>query len=542
MKFRKTLFLAVLALLLFTVACSKDSGEEKGKEKPTGSEESIANLNTDGEFPIVKEKIELDMFVTRVPGANDWNDILIWNTYEEMTNVKVNWEMVPSDSIDEKRNLKFASNQNLPDVFYASGITPLDILKYGEQGVIVPLNDLIDEYAPNIKKLFEQYPDVEAALTFPDGNIYSLPGFYSPEFLSLIVGNRPWFNEKWLEEFGMEVPETTEEFYEYLKAVKENDPAGTGKSVGFGTSNMDYLVNWVRGAFGLGNTGRNYIDKDPETGQVRFYPVSDEYKEMLKYLHKLYSEGLIEQNIFSIEQGQFLANAAEGNYGSTVFWTPADLFGEAGADFVGGQALEGPKGDKQFNYINYPAYNIGKFVMTSENEHPEATMRWIDYFYSDEGSRLMFMGVEGETYEVTDDGEYVFMDHIRNSKEGLTLDQEVAKYLTWVVGVPGVLKEEYFQGSEKHPTALESAERLKPYLIDEHWPAFLYTHEENRQLSTLENDIHKYVDEMRDLFIAGNESIDDKWEDYVKQIEQMNLEKYLELVNGAYDRFKESQK
>src|SRR5699024_10133283 len=162
---------------------------------------------------------------------------------------------------------------------------------------------------------------------------------------------------------------------------------------------------------------------------------------------------------------------------------------------------------------------------------PEATMRWIDYFYGEEGSKLMFMGVEGETFEETEDGEFVYADHIRNSDEGLTLDQEVAKYLTWVVGVPAILKEDYFQGSEKHPTALESADGLEPYLIDEHWPAFLYTHEENRQLVTLENDIHKYVDEMRDLFIAGREDIDEKWDEYIQKIEQMRLDKYLEIVN-----------
>jgi len=538
MKLNRMIMMFLTLALLFTAACGGKSAEEK--ENSEEAKERLENLNTDGEFPIVNEEIELEMFVTSAPGANDWNDILIWNTYEDMTNIKVNWEQVPSDSVDEKRNLKFASNQNLPDVFYASGIRPLDILKYGEQGTILELNDLIDEYAPNVKKLFEEYPDVEAALTFPDGKIYSLPGFYSPEFLSLIIGNRPWFNEEWLNDFGMDVPETTDEFYEYLKTVKEKDPAGNGDSVAFGTSDIEYLINWVRGAFGLGNTGRAYIDKHPEDGDVRFYPASDEYKEMLKYLNKLYEEGLIEQNVFSIEQGQFLANAAEGNYGSTVFWTPADLFGEAGADFVGGTALEGPNGDKEYNYINYPAYNIGKFVMTSANENPEATMRWIDYFYGEEGSKLMFMGVEGETFEETEDGEFVYADHIRNSDEGLTLDQEVAKYLTWVVGVPAILKEDYFQGSEKHPTALESADGLEPYLIDEHWPAFLYTHEENRQLVTLENDIHKYVDEMRDLFIAGREDIDEKWDEYIQKIEQMRLDKYLEIVNEAYDRFKEN--
>lgn len=535
MKLKNIILFFLIVILIFTVSCSNKDKKEKSSN--ISNEKSLANLNDKENFPIVKDKIELDMFVTSAAGANDWNDILIWNTYEEMTNIKVNWEQVPSDSVDEKRNLKFASNQDLPDAFYASGIEPLDILKYGQQGIIIELNDLIDEYAPNVKKLFEQYPEVESSLTFPDGKIYSLPGFYSPEFTSLIIGNRPWFNQAWLDQFEMDIPTTTDEYYEYLKRVKEEDPAGDGKSVGYGGNEMDYLVNWLRGSFGVGNTARNYIDKDPTEDKVRFYPTSDEYKELLQYIHKLYDEELIEQNIFSIEQSQYLANAAEGHYGSTVFWTPADLFGEAGKDYVGGLALEGPHGDKNFAYINYPAYSVGKFVITNVNENPEATMRWIDHFYGDDGSRLMFMGVEGETYEVTDEGEYAYLDHIRNSEEGLTLDQEVAKYLTWVVGVPAVLKEEYFQGSEKHPTAIESAKHLEPDFVEEQWPAFLYTHEENKKLTILENDIHKYVDEMRDKFISGSESLD-HWDDYLKRIEQMHLDEYLEIVNKAYERYK----
>lgn len=535
MRIRKVLFLLVIATLLFVTACGDKNKKTSGDNASGGDAEALENLNEDAEMPIVNEKIKLDMFVTAAPGANDWNDIMIWNKYEEMTNIEVNFEQVPSDSVDEKRNLILASNKH-PDAFYASGITPLDLLKYGEQGTIIKLNDLIDKYAPNIKKLFEEYPYVEKALTFPDGSIYSLPGFYSPEFSSLIIGNRPWFNQTWLDELDMDIPDTTDKYYEYLKAVKENDLAGNGKTVGYGGRNITDLVSWLRGSFGVATTARNYIDLDPNADQVRFYPTSDGYKELLEYIHKLYSEGLIEQNIFSIEQSVYLANAAEGVYGSTVFWTPADLFGEVGQDFVGGLALEGPHGDRKFAFTNYPAYNIGKFAITNSNKNPEATMRWIDYFYGEEGARLMFMGIEGETYEVTADGEYEFMDHIKNSSEGLTLDQEVAKYLTWVVGVPAVLKEEYFQGSERHPTAIESAKHLAPDMVDEMWPAFLYTHEESRKLAPLEADIHKYADEMRDMFISGGRSFDE-WDDYVETIEKMGLEDYLSIQNDAYKRY-----
>src|SRR5699024_7765210 len=111
------------------------------------------------------------------------------------------------------------------------------------------------------------------------------------------------------------------------------------------------------------------------------------------------------------------------------------------------------------------------------------------------------------------------------------------KYLTWVVGVPALLKEEYFHGSEKHPTAIESAKHLEPDVVEEQWPAFLYTEEETNPLLLLENDIHKFADEMRDKFISGSEPLEN-WDEYVETIEQMGLSEYLDIQNAAYERYK----
>src|SRR5699024_7830827 len=113
---------------------------------------------------------------------------------------------------------------------------------------------------------------------------------------------------------------------------------------------------------------------------------------------------------------QYHANFADGLYGSTVDWGPEHIFGEeAGGRFTGMPALEGPSGEKKFTGLYPTVATIGAFLITSDNEHPEATVRWIDHFYGEEGMKLFFLGIEGETYEVNADGEYEFMDHIKNS-------------------------------------------------------------------------------------------------------------------------------
>ncbi|WP_404455571.1 extracellular solute-binding protein [Virgibacillus necropolis] len=536
MKVRNLLLLITISFAMLLAACTN---EEAGPKEVELNKEKLKNLTESG-MPIVKEPISLDIFAGQAPAtAENWNDVMIWNKYEDMTNIDVNWEMVPFASLKEKRNLALASG-NLPDAFHTAVFPNVDLLKYGNQGVFIKLNDLIDKYAPNLKRIFEQYPEVKKALTFPDGNIYSFPTIYSPEFTSLRLGGRPWFRQDWLDALGMDLPKTTEEFYQYLKAVKEKDPNGNGKAdeVPYGGTNIGTIISWLEGSFGVGNRGVPYIDMDPKEQKVRFFPIADGYKEMLKYVNKLYSEKLIQQNIFSIEWNQYLADASKGMYGSTVFNSPEELFaGDIGKKYTAGPALVGPQGDQLFTGFSSPVGSIGGFVITNKNENPAATVRWMDHFYSDKGAKLFFMGIEGKTYKENAEGDLEYLDKIKNSKEGLSLDQELSKYLTWPGGgYPGIIKKEFFKGTESAPSSIKSAELLKPNIIEEAWPDFTYTLEENKKLSALGADIEKYVDEMQDKFITGDLSFS-QWDKYVKTLKDMGLEEYMEIQQAAYERY-----
>lgn len=531
---KKRLLILFCILLMMLSACS-------GKSK---AEEDLDNLNESG-MPIVKEPIELDIFARQALVSNDnWNDVLVFNTYRDLTNIDVNFKMVPDNVITEKLNLTLGGG-DLPDAFHSIFLSNSDMMKYGKQGVFLPLNDLIDEYAPNFKKILEENPVIEKQITFPDGNIYGFPKITDPEFFSYRTKEKPWINEKWLEALDMDMPETTEDFYQYLLAVKDGDPNGNGKAdeVPYGGREIDPLFNYLSGAFGIKTKGTSNanIDLDPETNELRFYPISDSYKDLLIYLNKLYSEGLIAKNIFSITDEQYRANTAEGMYGSTVFFNPEiSVGGEKVKELTSMPMLEGPNGDKQFVTLSPEADNKSAFIITNENENPAATVRWIDYFYGEEGMKLFFLGVEGETYEINDDGEAVYMDHIVNSSEGKTMAQEQSKYLTYQGGgFPSVTTEKYFQGTaESSEKAIEAAEKLRPDVIEDPWPPFIYKEEEMDKLTTFGSDIDKYVLEMRDKFIAGETSFDE-WDHYVQTLEKMNLDEYLEIKQAALDRFEE---
>ena len=541
---KRILLLLMSVIIVALVACSDDSSSESDNTNNNDNAASdnngeSSNLNETG-FPIVNDQITLDFFTLKsnISISYDWNeDFLVWDEYENMTNIDINWsEQVSADALEEKRNLALASG-NLPDVFYATNLPATDLFKYGQQGTFVALNDLIEQYAPNLNQFLEDNPSVKKGITFPDGNIYSLPYLQDEAFLSIRLSARPWFNQEWLDALGMDLPETTDELYDYLVAIKEGDPNGNGDTddeIPYGGVNIDNLIGWVKGAFGLGTKGGQMIDIDPETDELRYIPVSEEYKQMIEYLNKLYSEELIEQNIYSIEWAQFMSAAQEEKYGVTVFYGPNDVWGqEVGNKFTHGVPLEGPDGHRLYSQVNSPLTTVGKFAITSENEHPEATMRWVDYFYGEEGAELMYMGIEGETFEVVD-GEYQYVDEIRNSSE---FEQEMASRIPWHgIGPPGVVKQQFFKGSESGQQSLDATAAIEPYVPEEIWPAFTYTQEETSVLQSTGTDIEKYVTESRDLFITGELPLSE-WDNYVETIENMGLAEYMEVQQAALDRY-----
>lgn len=528
------LFAFLTVIMLALSACSNDEEADAG-----GSEEALENLNEEG-MPIVEEPITIEVFSGQAAStAKDWNDVPVLNEYEDMTNITMNWNQVAIDGLAEKRNLTLASD-DLPDLFYGTYLPISDLYKYGQQGVFIPLNDLIDDYAPNIKAYLDKYPEIKQGITFPDGNIYAIPRLRDPESPTSLMDDKPWINKEILDEVGMDNPETTDEFYEYLKAAKELSVDGEDV-IPFSSVSMDRLYHLISGAFGVSNKGilHQMIDEDPETGEMRFYPIADEYKQLLEYMNKLYTEGLIEQNIYSIEVDQFLANGIEGKYAAMNFFNPIDYFGEeVGSRYIPGNALEGPNGDKLFTAVLSPINSLGHFSITDVNENPEATVRWLDYFWSDEGAKMFFMGLEGLTYEETEDGPEL-LDEITNNPDGLTIQEALAKYIINPGGGHPVLDDpKYSTAPEFQPEDIENAEQNAPYLIEDPWPLFFYEEDEQTRLDALGTDLSKYVNENEAAFVTGEKDFSE-WDNYVETIKEMGLDEYMDIQQAALERYLE---
>ncbi|MBB6669356.1 extracellular solute-binding protein [Cohnella nanjingensis] len=315
---------------------------------------------------------------------------MLWKEYEKMTNVHIQWEpQIPFQNLSEKLNITLAGG-DYPDAFYGAGsaITPADMLKYGGEGVFLKLNDLIDKYAPNVKKLFDENPDIKKGYTMADGNIYSFPTVVEPDYMSVRMGRRIWLKKQWLDQLGIPEPKTADDFYNMLKTIKEKDPAGGGNTIAFsGFGAIDPLISYLAGAWGLYNRGLSNpnIDIDPKTNDIRFIPTAPEYKEILQYINKLYNEKLLWSNLFDGDFAKLIAEGSKGNMFAVFSQDPKKVFNLDG--YIGVPAIKGTSGDPLYVSVGSPILWSGAFILTDKAKNPETLVRWIDHLYSDEGRK-----------------------------------------------------------------------------------------------------------------------------------------------------------
>ena len=213
-----------LMLMISAAGCGKRERMEAEIDPDTPIEEVS--------FPL-KEKAELS-FITNAPATStqEPNERAIFKRLEKQTNVHIDWTCFVADQFADKKNLALAQFGNLPDGLFNAGMNDYDLLRYAKQGIIIPVEKLIDKYMPNLQKVFEKYPEYRTMCTAPDGHIYSFPWIEQlgegKEAIQAI-GNIPYINKKWLDYLGLEIPKSTEELEEVLISFRRSCRRARGR-------------------------------------------------------------------------------------------------------------------------------------------------------------------------------------------------------------------------------------------------------------------------------------------------------------------------
>ncbi|GAB2567319.1 extracellular solute-binding protein [Gracilibacillus alcaliphilus] len=532
----KLLFLFLLAISIIAAGCSNN-------ESTGGNNEDYEPVVTEpGTFPIVEEEVELNVVIPSNSLVRDFetNEFTKW--YEEKTGVKVNWEVLPEEGAQEQLNLMLASG-DYPDIIMDASLTPAQLRIYGENGTFLALNDLIEEYGIETKRMFEEMPLVEDVITTPDGNIYALPQVN--ECFHCTMPQKMWVYKPWLDELGLDIPTTTEEYKELLLAIKEEDLNGNGKADEIplaGQYNGWHADIAAPSSFLIDPF--IYSDTHVVNGDVVVPWDKDEYREGLAYIRDLYQEGLIYEGSFTQngEQYKQLGENPEPILGTAVSAAPSAFSEQQGrmGDYVIIPPLEGPKGQRVSFYLPDPVTRPAEFVITDKAEHPDVALRWADAMYQEEITMRSVLGIEGEDWKQPEEGA-LGLDGNPATYELIPRDEPIHNNF-WDQTGPSLRTAAFRAGQvvvpgDQEQILWEATEQYEPYISEEiePMPKLFFTEEESNRLAQLEQSITEYIEEMTAAFITGSSNLESEWDQYIDTLNQKGLEEYVDIYQKAYD-------
>ncbi|MCL3861218.1 ABC transporter substrate-binding protein [Actinotalea sp. K2] len=522
---------AVVAGLVLS-ACSGGASDGSGE-----SRSSEVGFQEEG-LPIVTDGVTMTFSGQKSSLAPEFSSMELVQQWQEDTNVTINWENLPDSVYQERKNLILASG-DLPDAFYNTGFSPADISTYGSNGTLIPLEGLIEQYAPNLQAVFEKRPEIRAAVTSSDGHIYTLPAAEE-----LGIGAVPFFlsiNKTWLDQLGLGVPETIEEYEAALEAFASQDMNGNGRN---DEIPLSFINAWWCADAGdlmaaLGGMPDNLDHRIVRDGQVIYTAAQPEYRDAVSRLHDWYDRGLIDQEALTQDDKTYLAKgkAPDPVLGSYIWWESEEVVGPDRADdYVLVPALSGVNG-RLVGHANGSDFGAGAFAITRANQYPEVAMRWVDRLYDPVMSAQVAWGPIGVTQEEDANGVLVQMELPEGVSAG-ELRQKVAPG-----GVHVTLREDFETVVAPEPRAAQRVadleEKYLPWAEPEWYPNVPFSDEEIQEINSIETEIKTFVDTRRANWIAGG-GVEDDWDAYVAQLEQLGLDRMVELYQQAYDRYLEN--
>lgn len=511
-------------------------------------------------MPALAEAEPVTITVSGPDSTNSqWGDTLAVKYLQEVSNTKWDITLYPADVWKTKLTLLITSDE-LPDICFKADADKAEINLYGEDGYFLDLSKYLD-IMPNLKATFEKYPAYKAYHTTEDGAIYSLAN------LSVYEGQRAqplvYINKVWLDNVNMEVPETVEDLYTVLKAFKEQDANGNGDPndeipLSFETSAGQRAMHLIQAGFGVYSTAIDLMMGVDENGKVFLYETTENFKNYVKFMNKLYTEKLMDETCFIQTHSERREKIINGKVGMFSDWSGllANTCGEnVPAAYDTWQWLYGlGSAETPVAYPGWPLVSAGaKILVNANTKNPEAVCKVIDALFTDEYILMYNCGIEGETFEyVTTETGFAVPAIMKSAWEGKYDSQGVFadQYLNvtqLMTKMHGMYYPVAAQASAEELEAMKKDEILANYAYREEliraghmvdtYPVFAYTKEEAEVLARYKTDLSTYLQTMRVAFITGEADIEADWETYQATMLAMGLNELLAAEQTAYDRY-----
>jgi len=521
------LVLAAAGSLVFAGGGQEDTGTTGG------SMEAVQPLGVNT-MPIVEPGSVTLTFAVQDVGAQyvSLEEAPVWNLVQEITGVNIDWQLSPdANAYDTSMKTRLAAGQQLPDMLRIPG-TVSDAVKYAQEGILSPLSELIDIYAPNTRRLYAENPSIEASSRAPEGEIYFLINY----LLGNENSNLVMLRADWLRDLGLEQPTTLDEWYNILKTVKESDVNNTGRDdiIAFGGQ-----IDYFQSAFDMTSRGGYYWYDD--TGKVYFYAMHPNFKSYLEFVNKLYEESLLDPSYGS---GQSKVNElrvqnkvfVSGSWAAEADFRDSELkaAGFPDADWQYLIPPKSPSGSLAFSTLN-TARATQRYGITKDSQHPDVAMRFFDFIYaSEQGTRITLCGIEGEDWYVDNAGKLQFTDMALHNP-----DYNIIGYLRTFKGAfvtPMDLQTKEFNDARVRAKFAINLQKIQDSGGNAQYPVIVPTAAEQEQEAMLFTDIKSYIDEMIIKFVTGNEPLS-SFDDFIKTLKSLNIDELTQVYQQQYDRY-----
>ena len=512
----------------------------------------------DLQFPLAEKATLTGMTQYPANTESDPNNRTIFKRLQEKTNVEIEWKAIQGDQWGEKITLAMADTNTLTDFIFSAGFGDNDLLRYADQGVIIPLEDYIDAYMPNLKAVFDKYPEYRKMSTDTNGHIWALPWIEqlgSEKTAIQAVGDMSFINKKWLDFLELEIPTTVDEFEQVLIAFRDHaselqkefniDGSIIPMSCIVNDGNQDpaILINGFGEGYGDCDQGRHIAVTDDK--KVICTATQEGFKDGIAWLHKLYEEGLIDPEAFTQEWSTYVSKGKSGRYGVCFSWDNANIID----DFNGWVPLPALTADVRNitpeNGSFTSGYDRGRCVVTAVAKNPALVCAWLDQMYDPFQSPQNNWGTYGE-----DDDFDIFVlgknengdDMLQHAPLGDASPVEVREAES--VNGPLAILDEYYGVYVTCPDdAQYRLDWIKDYYTPDMNTKYVYpnvfmSQEDTEELSNLQTDITKTINAKRSDWIM-NGFTDADWDEYIKSLDAYGLEDMLAIFQKYLDAYYE---
>jgi len=514
MKIKRIIAIILIVFLCQSlIACSSQSSQKSSSSDVTADNNVSANnqSSSDSSAPsqVSGKLFDKPFEVTMLYGdASSWpykEDWYVKKTIEEETGVTLKVILVDATALSDRINMLMASG-DLPDIISHIGMGK--VREYALQGPYVNIGENLDKM-PNFKKWTENNQDKLIKYLVSDGNLYSMPNIGGG-----ITNTRFWFyRDDVFKKYNLTVPKTPDELYNVLRVLKDNNPES-------------YPLNY-REFPNLCPSWYTYsgVYYDENENVFKFGPIEDNYKELIIFLRKLYEEGLIPPDIYSMDSKAWTDMMVQGKTFITFDYT-----GRIGGLLEAGVQLNPeyslaymPPINSRFPYspVEYDCMTVSKAGRSDEKINN--LLKYMDWFYSDEAYELLSWGKEGVTYKVVD-GKKQFIDINYRAAYGIGNR-----------GWFGVMSTEPVISTYPEIVIYGLQEQPK-YELPENPASYISLNEQELEVtSTKGTSINKYVQQEVSQFVIGEKSLDE-WDAFVSNVKSMGIDEVLAAYESAYKR------